>query len=164
MKTVIATAPRRQAFAVGSLSLWLVLGSHGAMAQQCTVNAVSPVFGNYQGSSTGSNASGSISVSCITPTPQNVFYTVKLGLSGQSQGSQRRMNAGTNYLSYNVFCDASYSQIWTDGTAGSCVVTGGQASQLGTLLRVYPVYGRVPGGQFVAPGTYADTIPVQVLY
>ncbi|WP_309679150.1 spore coat U domain-containing protein [Polaromonas sp.] len=149
-----------------ALGLWLALSGQAASAQVCTTSAVAPVFGNYLSTSPGSNAAGSVSVSCVVPgvLGQNVFYSVKLGLSGQAQGTQRRMGSAGNFLAYNVFCDSGYNQIWADGTGASCVRTGGQAGLLGTLLTVYPLYGRIPGGQFVSPGSYSDNIAIEVLY
>lgn len=149
------------------LGLWLALWAPVASAQACTTSTVAPVFGNYLSTSSGSNAAGSVSVSCVVPGAlgQDVFYTVKLSLGGQPQGTQRRMGSGgANFLAYNVFCDSAYNQIWADGTGATCVRSGGQARLLGTLLTVYPLYGRIPGGQFVSPGAYSDTIAVEVLY
>lgn len=144
----------------------MLLCQNNAQAQLCTASAIAPLFGNYQSAGSGSNANGSVSVSCLVPgiTPQNVFYTIELELNGQAQLTQRRMVFGTNYLNYNVFCDGGYSQVWADGSGSSCTVTGGQAGLLGTLLTVSPVYGRIPGGQFLSPGTYTDSITVKVLY
>ena len=39
-----------------------------------------------------------------------------------------------------------------------------QNGLLGKLLTVYPVYGRNTHGQFVTPGTYNDSVTIQVLY
>jgi len=147
------------------LGLCLMLWGQAASAQLCTTTALPPVFAAYQASGTGNNGTGSVSVSCVVLVgAQSVFYTVKLGLSGQAQGTQRRMSSGAAYLSYNLFCDSGYSQIWADGNSGTCVATGGQAGLLGTLLTVYPVYGRIPGGQYVAPGSYSDIVSIEVLY
>lgn len=147
--------------------LYLGLGLWGqAQAQVCLTTALPPVFANYQASGTGSNGTGSVSVTCVVLglLGQSVFYTVKLGLNGQAQGTQRRMNSGAAYLGYNLFCDSGHSQIWGDGSSGTCVATGGGASLLGTLLTVHPVYGRIPGGQYVPTGSYGDLVSIEVLY
>lgn len=148
------------------LGLWLALWGQAASAQVCTTSAVSPVFGNYLSTSPGNTAAGSVSVSCLVLgiLGQDVSYVVKLGLSGQAQGTQRRMGSGGNFLGYNVFCDSGHNQIWADGASATCVRTGGQAGLLGNLLTVYPLYGRIPGGQFVPPGSYNDLITIEVLY
>lgn len=147
-----------------SFFLALLLCQKPAHAQLCTASSISPVFGNYL--STGNNANGSISITCIVLgiTPQTVFYTIQLELNSQAQATQRRMASGGNYLNYNIYCDASYSQVWVDGTGSSCHATGGQTGLLGNLLTVFPVYGRIPGGQFLSPGIYNDSISVKVLY
>ena len=144
----------------------MAICSASVCAQLCTTSVVAPVFGAYRSAGNGNSANGSISVSCVVGgvVPQSVLYTVKLDLSAQAQGSQRRMVYGSNSLQYNVFCSSSYNQVWADGNNSTCVVSGGQPNLLGTLLGIHPVYGRIPGGQFVAPGIYTDSIPIQVLY
>lgn len=146
--------------------LGLALWGQAAMAQICTTTGLAPAFAAYQASGTLNSSAGSVSVSCVVlgVLGQNVSYTVRLGLSAQAQGMQRRMASGAAYLGYNLFCDSGYSQVWGDGSNGSCVRTGGQSGLLGTLLTVYPVYGRIPEGQYVAPGTYSDLVSIEVLY
>lgn len=142
----------------------LLVCQKNAQAQLCTASAIAPVFGNYQ--SSGNNANGSVSITCLVLgiTPQTVFYNVQLELNSQAQLTQRRMAFGGSYLNYNIFCDGGYNQIWVDGSGSSCSVTGGQTGLLGNLLTVFPVYGRIPGGQFLSPGLYTDNITVKVLY
>lgn len=135
-----------------------------AAAAVCTVTpVVAPVFAGYQGLTT--DATGSITVVCTSLLPENVSYTVRLGLSSQAVGTQRQMALGAGRLAYNFFCTNGYSQIWADGSGGTCVASGG-----GTVLVLFPlvtahtVYGRIPGSQFVAAGTYTDTVAISVLY
>lgn len=144
----------------------MLLFQQNAQAQLCTATAIAPLFGNYPSSAAGNSANGSVSVTCLVLgiTPQTVFYTIQLELNSQAQLMQRRMAFGASHLNYNVFCDSGYNQIWADGTGGSCTVTGGQTDLLGNLLSVFPVYGRIPGGQFLSPGVYSDSITVKVLY
>ena len=152
--------------AVWGAGLLMALCSPTASAQLCTTSVVAPVFGLYRSAGNGNSANGVINVSCVVNgvVPQSVLYTVKLELSAQAQGTQRRMTSGSNSLQYNIYCSSSYSQVWADGNNSTCMASGGQPNLLGTLLGVHPVYGRIPGGQFVAPGTYTDNIAVQVLY
>lgn len=147
-------------------SLLLALCSPTAWAQLCTTSVVAPAFGVYRSAGNGNSANGVVNVSCVVSgvVPQSVLYTVKLDLSASAQGTQRRMTHGSNTLQYNVFCSGSYNQVWADGNNSTCAASGGQPNLLGTLLGVHPVYGRIPGGQFVAPGIYTDSIAIQVLY
>ncbi|SFU38669.1 Spore coat protein U (SCPU) domain-containing protein [Polaromonas sp. YR568] len=155
----------RKLFTACGLGLWLTLFSPPASAQLCTVLGVAPLFGTYS-TSTGAPANGSVTVTCIVLGifGQDVSYTVKLGMSTQALGNQRRMKNGTAFLNYNVFCDGGYSQIWGNGVSPTCAPTGGQAGLLGNLVTIYPVYGNIPAGQYVTPGTYGDSIDIEVLY
>ena len=155
----------RRTFVWGA-GLLMVMCSPTAWAQICTTSVVAPVFGVYRSAGNANNANGAINVSCVVSgvVPQSVLYTVKLDLSAQAQGTQRRMAYGSNTLQYNVYCSSSYNQVWVDGNNSTCMASGGQPNLLGTLLGVHPVYGRIPGGQFVAPGLYTDSIAIQVLY
>lgn len=137
-----------------------------SLAQICTASATAPVFGNYRAAGSDTAANGSVSVSCLVEgiSAKSVFYSVKLALSTQSQGTSRRMLSAGNYLHYNVYCDGGLQNIWADGDSSTCVNTGGQANFLGTLLTVFPIYGNIKSGQFVASGSYTDTIAIQVLY
>jgi spore coat protein U-like protein len=147
------------------LGFCLALWSHTASAQVCITAVVPVVFGTYQVSGSGNNSVGSISVTCVLLPGQSVSYTVKLGLNNQSQGTQRRMKGITAYLNYNLFCDSGHSQIWADGSSATCAPTKSHSGLVGSLLTVFPVYGRIPGGQYVpADLSYSDSITFEVLY
>jgi spore coat protein U-like protein len=62
-------------------------------------------------------------------------------------------------LSYQLFRDSGHSLNWgvTIGT-DTVSVTGNGSAQVQT------VYGQIPAGQFVAPGSYSDTITATVTY
>ena len=147
-----------------ALILGLVLFSQHAAAATCTVTPiVAPVFAAYQGATI--DATGSITVRCTALIPDSVSYTMSLGLGNQPVGTQRRMAVGASRLNYNLYCTNGYTQIWGDGTGGTCVASGG-----GTVLVLFPlvqtftVYARIPLDQFVAAGAYTDTVAIQVLY
>ena len=146
------------------LVLGLMLWVQQASAAVCTVTpVVAPVFASYQGVQT--DATGSITVVCTSLLPESVSYTVRLGLSSQAVGTQRQMALGAGRLSYNFFCTNGYSQVWADGSGGTCVAPGGgTVLVLFPLVTAYTVYGRIPGGQLAAAGTYTDTVAIQVLY
>lgn len=156
---------RRCTFPAFAMGLWLALLSPPASAQLCTVLGVAPLFGTYSTGS-GAPANGSVTVTCVVLGifGQDVSYTVKLLMSPQAQGTQRRMNNGGVYLNYNVFCDSGFNQVWGDGLSPTCARTGGQTGLLGSLITVFPVYGNIPAGQYVTPGTYGDSIGIEVLY
>lgn len=166
-------AASRRPFTVRQLAAAALLGVglaslSSSHAQSCTVSALAPAFGVYSPSGSSTLANGLVTVSCnVQLLPLNVFYTIQLGLGSQPTGQQRQLAGGpggTARLQYNLFCDAARTQIWADGSGSSCTVSGGQALLLGGLLTLYPVYGRVPTGQYVPAGSYSDVIAVDVLY
>lgn len=135
----------------------------------CTAAATGVAFGLYDPlATTGNTSTGNLTVSCTSQgngMPNvTVNVTMTPGLSN-SYGT-RMMYSGKNSLNYNIYWDAVHSQIIGDGTGGSVVgsmkpfnVPGGGGNYVtGTL------YGLVPAGQDVAPGSYADSIIVTVNY
>lgn len=143
----------------------LLLAAGAASAQVCVVTSTAPVFGNYSPSAPNNTATGTVAVSCtLNLAGQSVAYQVHLGLSAQAQSTQRRLSAGSTSLNYNVYCDASYSQVWADGLGSTCTRSGSFSGLLGTLSTTFTVYGQIPRGQFGAAGTYNDSISVSVLY
>jgi spore coat protein U-like protein len=150
------------------LSLALLPGLAGA-AVTCTVSATGPAFGTYNPLSAAPLlANGQVTASCTltgtTATTASLVSSYSIG-SGTSYAA-RGMVSGASRLGYNLYYDAAYSQIRGDGTGGS--QTGGATFN---LTRTNPtqsvnavIYGRIPAGQDVAPGTYLDTIVVTVTY
>ena len=151
--------------ALAALAGW---ATPAAQAQSCTASAIAPAFGVYNATANATLANGVVNVSCnVIGLPLTVFYTIRLGMGSQPNGSQRQLAGGpgsTGRLPYNLFCDAAYTQVWGDGSGQTCVVNGGRVLLLGGLLTPYPVYGRINGGSFVPAGSYNDTVTVEVLY
>ena len=47
---------------------------------------------------------------------------------------------------------------------GTAILADSYAFVAGINVRNYPVYGRIPGGQAVPPGSYSDTLIVTLTY
>jgi spore coat protein U-like protein len=123
------------------------------VAASCSMNATALAFGTYDPlAALPTDASSDISVTCNLLTP----YTLKLnGGSVANDINARKMAAGSDQLSYQLYTSALRTTVWGDGTTGS-TVTG-----VGTGLAIpHTVYGRVAAGQNVPNGSYADTITV----
>lgn len=120
----------------------------------CTVTAAPLAFGTYNGAALN-KPSGGITVTCTDGTP----YTIGLdeGLNGGS-GNTRYMIAGTNTLAYELFSDTNYTVPW-ENTTGAVASTGTGGAQT-----PFVVYGTIPAGEAVVPGTYQDTITATVTY
>jgi len=133
-----------------------------ATVTSCTVTAGGVAFGIYDPTSPGPlPSSATIAVDCTVVNGNNpVTIALSAGLSGSF--ATRTMSSGPDTLSYNLYLDAAYSQVWGDGTGGSVTdtrsVTHGRPSFTAT------VYGLMPAAQSAGAGTYNDTITVTVSY
>jgi spore coat protein U-like protein len=146
--------------------LWLG-GADSALALTCSVSAIATSFGTYNPfSAVPLDSAGSVTVTCEQLLISIlVSYSIQLS-SGASGGYAPRRLAGPGYqLDYNLYTNAARSSVWGDGGGGTAVVSDGYL--LGIVVpvqRSYTVYGRMPAGQNVAPGSYTDTITVTINY
>ena len=124
----------------------------------CDVTATDLSFGAYT-SNTGTPLLGTTVVK-VTCTP-NSSYNIGLN-AGTSPGATvntRKMVAGANILNYQLYRDASRSEIWGN-TVGVDAVSGSGTG----LATDHTVFGSVPAKQVVPAGEYQDTITVSVYY
>jgi len=125
----------------------------------CSVAATNLGFGSYTAASaTPNDTTSTVNVTCSNGTT----YTVGLdaGLGTGATVANRLMTSGGNTLGYGIFTTAGRTTIWGDGTLSTVTVAGtgnGSAQPL-------TAYGRIPINQFVASGSYADTITATVTY
>lgn len=130
----------------------------------CTVSASGVDFGNYNPvAATDNDSSGTVRVRCSLVLALAGSYTIQLGRGASSTYSQRSLTSGGSTLRYNLYTTNARNQIWGDGTGGSLSVTNNFTALLG-VDQTTTVYGRVPAGQNVAPGSYADTILVTIVF
>jgi len=142
-----------------AFALFIIFFAVEARALACGINVVALNFGAYDTAvASPVDADGGIDVTCAL----NVPYLIRLDPGGHSQGGflPRRMilSGGAYLLDYNLYRDSARTQIWGDGTNTTYVL-----SALGTgLKQSLLVYGRMPGSQRVAPGSYGDVITVTI--
>ncbi len=125
---------------------------------RCSIESVTPVsFSAYDVFHTyPEDAQGSVTYSCRGVGQRTVTIDLSSGSSGQF--NPRHMTSTGNVLPYNLFLDSACTTIWGDG--------GGGSSQYGPYVPpnntpvVVPIYARIPPGQDVAPGSYADSVTV----
>lgn len=123
----------------------------------CTVTSgTNLAFGIYTG--TQATATTTVSVACTNTTAYQVGLNAGTA-TGATVATRKMTGPSSAVLSYSLFRDASRTQNWGN-TAGTDTVSG---TGDGTTQAI-TVYGAVPAGQFVAPGSYADTIVVTVTY
>jgi spore coat protein U-like protein len=165
----IALTKRLFAFAL------LMISSTTAYAvSNCTVGASGVSFGIYDPlSGSADDSTGQVSVTCTATFPpivDTVNYTVSLSSGSSGSYSTRRMQAGSSVLNYNLYTTSARSagQIWGDTTGGSANMSGSMTIGFffwpTTHTDLLTIYGRIPAGQDVAAGTYADTIIVTVTF
>jgi spore coat protein U-like protein len=130
-------------------------GVSATVLKDCIVSATALAFGDYTGA-VNSNTS-TITVTCTKSTT----YTIGLdpGLATGATVTARQMQNGTNVLSYGLFTNGTWTTNWGN-TSGTNWVSG-TGNGAGQALTVY---GQIPAGQYVTPGSYADTIGVTVTY
>lgn len=143
------------------------LWCHGAAAQTCTVSTSAIAFGAYNpGAASPTTTNGSVSITCSAVLALNVTYSIAL-TAGRSNSFASRTMVGTKSpnLLYQVYSNAALSTIWGDGTGGSSIVSDGYGLQiLVPISRSYTAYASAPARQFVNPGSYTDSLTVQISY
>lgn len=142
-----------------SALLVLALTPTLAAAQQCAIQNLTPIaFGVYDPTAaTPGDATGSFRVRC---RPRS-NYTASISEGSSGGFFPRTMVQGPNALAYNLFREAARVTVWGDGSGGTQVVTVGDSGPPGNPVTV-TIFGRVPAGQWVAAGTYADTLVLTI--
>ena len=150
-----------------------------ARAQSCDVTVpLAPAFGQYDpvgahAAAPNDTASGSVRVECIPQGNAKVPFSATLDLGQHSTGGLvRRLRSGANHLGYQIYLDGARSQVFGSpggGVGVSCTTgessgycTGSSAGS--TRIATFPIFGRMPGGQDAAPGTYTDTLAVTITF
>lgn len=139
----------------------------GVCAITCSLAAGNVAFGGYDVFSAVSlDSSGTLVVTCTgAKKVENATVSIAIGPSATS-GSivNRRMQTlgGADFLSYNLFRDATRTSVWGN-TAG--VDTFAQTITVpknGSVQISATIFGRIPAGQDVRMGIYSDTVMVTV--
>jgi len=131
----------------------------------CTVTTTALAFGSINPLAGPHDSTGTVRVACGGVAGLLIPYRIELG-SGQSGNVlARRLQGGMHSMAYGLFSDAARSVTWGDGGGGT-PVDGFVLLDVAGLSPpvVHTVYGRIPGGQMVAPGSYADTLVVTLTY
>lgn len=122
----------------------------------CTIAANPLNFGAYSGALL--DASTSLSVSCTKAATYNVGLSAGAA-SGATVTNRSMTGPAATLLSYKLFSNAGYSTNWGN-TVGTDTVPG-----IGTgAVQSLSVYGQIPAGQWIRPGSYTDTITATVTY
>lgn len=110
----------------------------------CTVAATDLAFGDYSAAVANLDVASAITIVCSS----GKGWTLDIGAP-----TRQMLRAGGGTLNYEMYSDP--------GRATLFPVTVGAGTGLAQNI---PVYGRIPGGQFVPAGAYAGTVTVAVTY
>jgi spore coat protein U-like protein len=117
----------------------------------CTIAAGTLSFGPYDpigaNATNPRDAQGTIQISCTAGTP----WSVTLGPGSFPSGAVRQMANGTARLQYELYSDAGRVTPWN--MTSTVAATAPSTAPVNLV-----VHGRIPAGQSVPAGTYADTV------
>lgn len=126
------------------------------VSSTCTVTASTLDFGTPSGLlGTNVDATTSVLTTCTLGTP----YQIGLDNGTHASGSARRMQKGGETIGYELYRDSGRSRRWGDTLNVDTVSGVGNGLAQGAT-----VYGRVAPQPTPSPGTYTDTITVNVRY
>jgi spore coat protein U-like protein len=128
------------------------------VAGTCTLATNTLAFGAYSPSGAAVTGSTTVAPTCTTSTPWTLAFNAGSTTGGTI--SQRLMTTGSSTLKYNLYTTAADTTLLGDGTSSSVTLsgTGTGAAQTTTI------YGQIPAGQYVAAGSYSDTITATISY
>jgi spore coat protein U-like protein len=164
------TRERKAALAaVAALGAGMLWGPVALAVISCSTTVPSLAFGTYDPTlANPTDITTSMTVTCTRGFLESwsVSYSVELSTGNSGTYAARRMNAGTAQLNYNVYTNASHSQVWGDGTSSTGVV--------GTTMHfnffqfsnsaTHTAYGRIPAGQDAGAGNYGDNLIVTLSF
>ena len=130
-----------------------------SVTNNCSITGGSLAFGAYDPLVTNAtdpkDGSGTFTVAC---TKGASGVTIDLG-QGQNYSAGRRMIAGADWVTYQLYSDSGRTTVWGSTSGGATVAVAAPTSKAATT---YTVYGRITGGQDVAAGNYGDTVVATV--
>jgi len=142
-------------------AMLVFMGSSNALAKTCTVSSSGVAFGVYDPTSAASlNTIGSLTVDCNGSIYAELSLSVGNGAGANYITGRKMTRIGGGTLVYNLYDNASRTQVLGDGTNNSVthIIYG---------LRSYTqsIWGRMPARQSnVLAGSYADTLVATISY
>jgi spore coat protein U-like protein len=145
------------------LIVFATLKANIAMSQ-CSISATSIAFGTYDVfSNIPVDSSGTISISCIKDVVKASLTIGPSSASGTINPRKMKRSPGTDLLEYNIFVDVTRTVIFGDGAGGTTVVNLKRPSgKPQPWSQNIDIYGRIPPGQDVSAGSYADSVTATI--
>jgi len=125
------------------------------VSKNCSITTTPVAFGVYDpvvGNATAPlDGTGSVVVTCT----KGAGTRIDLNNGGNFASGSRRMAAGAgNFLTYQLYKDTARTTVWGSGGSAGQAIAGAPSK----APRTFTVFGRVPAGQDVSAGSYADTV------
>jgi spore coat protein U-like protein len=153
----------------------LVFPAQAAQTLVCTPSNNSVNFGAYDVLGGGVlDSTGSFTVTCTDSNGPGGAGTTLVYTAILDVVTTRQMAppSGTDRLAYNVYTDATRTQVWGDGAGGTFTLTGTMTVRKNSSVTSasIPYYGRItPGGQDVSaaspgppPTAYSQALAITV--
>jgi spore coat protein U-like protein len=156
--------------AVGTASAATSTGTFqvtASVANSCVVTAANNIaFGAYDPANTNNttalDGAGSVTVRCTRGSNAAIALDQGLAAAGASSCTtplRQMSDGGTSRLRYDLYSDSGRSTTW------GCATTNDVDHLFTSLAPVtFDTFGRVPAGQDVPAGSYADTVTVTVTF
>lgn len=161
-----------RAFALVALLLCVGGLARAEPAATCSVEATAMNFGDYDPiEGQPATTTGNITIYC---SKNKLDVTVELDGGTAASFQPRLMRSGSETLAYNVYADASHSQVLGNGNSGTvraacstgqnrpgCAAVNDPGRGSGAMLTLH---GLVPASQNVAVGSYTDQLQVTIFF
>jgi spore coat protein U-like protein len=137
----------------------------------CSISTTGVAFGVYDTyAAAPDDSTGNVTIVCnyLGGKADQLSFSVALSTGRSGTYVQRRLQAGSQLLHYNLYSDLARTQVWGDGGAGTTVASGtftlGPGVGNGRRELALPVYGRIAARQDVLSGNYVDAILVTLVF
>jgi spore coat protein U-like protein len=150
----IAVYSQSNVEAAQQTSSFTVLAS---VTANCSIAAGALAFGPYDPVVTNASADLDVNSTITVACTKGSTGVVGLDNGVNASGTTRRMKAGTNFLTYEMYNDSGRTTVWN----ASNTVSYTAASKASTGLTLY---GRVAAGQDVPVGSYSDTVVATITF
>jgi spore coat protein U-like protein len=157
----VSVSPLRATFAALVLATVALPGIGRAQTCSFTGSSTPVAFGTYTPTSaTPNDSTGSFTYSCTSAKARPVVVQLSAGNAGSF--NPRQMALGADRLNYNLYTTALRDVVFGDGTGGTATVNSVPTGSMhGATVTIY---GRVPAGQWVTAGAYADTVTITISF
>lgn len=130
------------------------------VAANCRVTLTPLNFGSYDPlgvhASAALDATATMQITCTRGSHATILMDA--GRAPLASSGLRGLVAADQVLGYQIFRDASRTEVWGEGADAMRFVW----SNSSTTAQDVVVYGRIPPGQEVAAGTYGDVVTATV--